>query len=163
MLHYGFARTRPYHIPNAAADIRNLLQGCGCAFDPYIAVFNVENVESGIYYYSVSTERLSMLKLRDFRAAVCNSLIGHEQAFNAACTIFLVVDFPRFQWRYRHERALRNLYADVGRMAQYFILISTTFDVRNHITPAVNDDELGKLLSLDLETKQVFYSITLGC
>jgi SagB-type dehydrogenase family enzyme len=162
VLSNGFSVSRRFHVPDIEEHIHNLLHGVGFAFDPYVVVFNVEGLKPGIYFYSISQDSLRLESEGDFRQEVCAGLIGHQQALSAGCTIFLVVDFRRFQWRYRHERALRNLYVDVGRMAQYFILIATAYGLRNHITPATVDSSLATLLKIDSERRQVFYSITLG-
>ena len=162
LLLHGFSVSRKYHVPDIDEHIHNLLHGVGFAFDPFIAVFDVQGLQSGIYYYSISQDALKLIKQGDFRQEVCRGLIGHQQALTAACTVFLVADFPRFQWRYRHERALRNLYVDVGRMAQYFILVATAYGIKNHITPATVDDLLAGLLNINSDDRQVFYSITLG-
>jgi SagB-type dehydrogenase family enzyme len=162
LLENGFSISRRYHVPDIKEHIHNLLHGVGFAFDPYVAVFNVAGLDPGIYYYSISQNRLRLQTIGNFRNDVCAGLIGHEQALAADCTIFLVVDFRRFQWRYRHERALRNLYVDVGRMAKYLILVATAYGIRNHLTPATVDTVLGGLLNIDPERRQVFYSITFG-
>lgn len=162
LLENGFSVSRRYHVPDIQEHIHNILHGVGFAFDPYIAVFNVDGLDPGIYYYSISQNRIRMESAGCFRQEVCAGLIGHSQALTAACTIFLVADFRRFQWRYRHERALRNLYVDAGRMAQYLILIATAYGLKNHLTPATVDSTLAKTLNIDLERRQVFYGITLG-
>lgn len=162
LLKEGFAVSRPCHIPDIQEHIHNILHGVGFAFDPYLAVFNVEGLDPGIYYYNISQDRMRLESLGDYRGDVCTALIGHNQALTASCTIFLVVDFQRFQWRYRHERALRNLYVDSGRMAQYLLLVATAYGLKNHITPATVDSAFATLLNIDPENRQVFYGITLG-
>lgn len=162
LLREGFSVSRRYHVPDIQEHIHNILHGVGFAFDPYIAVFNVDGLDPGIYYYNISQDRIRLESAGDYRRDVCAALIGHNQALTAACTIFLVVDFQRFQWRYRHERALRNLYVDSGRMAQYLILVATAYGLKNHITPATVDSAFATLLNIDPERRQVFYGITLG-
>lgn len=162
ILEYGFSVSRKYHIPDIQEHIHNLLHGVGFAFDPYIAVYNIEGLEPGIYYYNISQNKLRLETKGDFKNIVSKALIGHNQALTSVCTIFLVVDFRRFQWRYRHERALRNLYVDAGRMAQYLILIATAYGLKNHLTPATRDSIFSELLNIDFERRQVFYGITLG-
>ncbi|RUM15809.1 SagB/ThcOx family dehydrogenase [Rhizobium phaseoli] len=162
LLLHGFSVSRPYHVPDIEDHIHNILHGVGFAFDPYIAVFDVDGIEAGIYYYNISEDRLQVVKRGNFRKEVASGLIGHEQAHTASCTILLTADFSRFQWRYRHERALRNLYFDVGRMAQYLIIIATAYGIKTHITPATVDDALANLLSIDPDGRQVFHTITLG-
>jgi SagB-type dehydrogenase family enzyme len=158
----GFLVSRPYHVPDIKQHIHNILHGVGFAFDPFLAVFDVKYLEPGIYYYNISEDRLKLIKPGMFRREVCSGLIGHEQALTASLTAFLTVDFRRFQWRYRHERALRNLYFDSGRMAQYFILVATAYGIKTHITPATVDDELSSLLDTHQDERQVFHTITLG-
>lgn len=162
LLENGFSISSRYHTPNVKEHIHNLLHGVGFAFDPYIAVFNIDGLEPGIYYYNIGQNRIRMESPGCFRQEVCSGLIGHNQALAAACTVFLVADFRRFQWRYRHERALRNLYVDAGRMAQYLLLVATAYKLKNHLTPATVDSALAKLLKIDFERRQVFYGITLG-
>ncbi|AZO59680.1 SagB/ThcOx family dehydrogenase [Mesorhizobium sp. M1A.F.Ca.IN.022.06.1.1] len=162
LLFHGFSVSRPYHVPNVEDHIHNILHGVGFAFDPFLAIFDINGIEPGLYDYNISQDRLKLVKKGVFRKQISSGLIGHEQALTAACTVLLVADFRRFQWRYRHERALRNLYFDVGRMAQYFILVSTAFGLKTHITPATVDDDLAKLLDIDPDERQVFHSITLG-
>lgn len=162
LLHHGFVHSRRYHIPNIEEDVRNILQGCGFAIDPYIAAFNVQDIEPGIYRYSVSDDRLKVLARGCFRSAISNCLIGHRESEMASFTLLFVAEFERFQWRYRHERALRNLYVDVGRMAQFFILVATAYDLATHITPACRDDQLLELLGLDLDRHQVLHTVTIG-
>jgi SagB-type dehydrogenase family enzyme len=162
LLKESFSVSRRHHTPDIKEHIHNILHGVGFSFDPYLAVFNVDGLTPGIYYYNISQDRMRLESEGDYRQDVCAALIGHNQALTAACTVFLVVDFQRFQWRYRHERALRNLYVDAGRMAQYLILVATAFGLKNHITPATVDTSFATLLNIDPERRQVFYGITLG-
>ncbi len=162
LLKHGFSICKRYHVPDVEEHIHNLLHGVGFAFDPYVVAFNIDGLAPGIYYYSISQDCLRLDKEGEFRNETCDGLIGHQQALSAACTVFLVVDFARFQWRYRHERALRNLYVDVGRMTQYFLLVCTAYGIKCHITPAARDSSLARLLEVDGNRRQVFYAITLG-
>lgn len=162
LLHHGFVHSRRFHVPDVEEDVRNILQGCGFAIDPYIAVYSVEGIDAGIYRYSVSEDRLKLICAGCFRAKMSECLIGHRESETASFTVLFAAEFERFQWRYRHERALRNLYVDVGRMAQFFILIATAFDLATHLTPACRDDEISKLLGLDPDRHQVLHTVTVG-
>ena len=163
LMHHGFAAARTDHRPIVdEQNLSRLLQGCGVAFDPYLHISNVSGLEPGIYLYSISDERLKLISPGDRSSEICDALIGHDQAHSASCTVFLVAEFERFQWRYRHDRALRNLYADVGRLAQYFLLIATAYGVQTHLTPAAKDSRLAELLELDQVGQQSLYAISLG-
>jgi SagB-type dehydrogenase family enzyme len=162
LLHHGFRHSRRFHVPDVAGDVRNILQGCGFAVDPYVAAYNVEGLQPGIYRYSVFDDRLALLSPGCFRSQISHALIGHHEAKTASFTVLLVAEFERFQWRYRHERAIRNLFVDVGRMAQFFILVATAYDLACHLTPACRDASMSKLLNLDPNRQQVLHTVTVG-
>lgn len=71
------------------------------------------------------------------REVMQRCLIGHEGPASAACTLILSVEFERYQWRYRHERALRNLYVETGRIAHHLLLQATAHGLGTHILYAL--------------------------
>lgn len=162
LLHHGFRHSKRFHVPDVAEDVRNILQGCGFAVDPYVAAYDVEALQPGIYRYSVSDDRLALVSPGCFRSRISHALIGHREAETASITVLLVAEFERFQWRYRHERAIRNLFVDVGRMAQFLILVATAYDLACHLTPACRDASMSELLDLDPNRQQVLHTITVG-
>lgn len=88
--------------------------------------------------------------------------MGQNVFENASLSLFYSVNFLRYQWRYRHERALRNLYIESGRLMQKTIVIAEYLDAGSFITPALKDHKLASLLNLDTVDEVVLYSQTIG-
>ncbi len=165
LLGHGLARASRNRDPDPAEPQRFLFS-YGAAFDYYVAVYGVLGIESGIYLYDPSTHALDDLGTvhgeAETRAACKDLLIGQHQVETAAATVFVVADFPRYQWRYRHERGLRNLYFDSARVSQALILVATAFGLQNWLTPAVRDSLGERLFQLAPVDQQVLTTVTVA-
>lgn len=140
----------------------NLWRNFGVPFDIYFVAYDIKNLKPGLYFYDVLSHQIELVVEEDLRSKMQSILIGQKSPKTAACTILFVCEFERAQWRYRHERELRDLYVHVAKMAHYLILAATAYDFKTHITPAIKDSELLELLSLDATRFQCLYTITLG-
>jgi SagB-type dehydrogenase family enzyme len=138
------------------------LNSYGVAFDFYIVVFEVESLTSGIYFYDLRDHAVLLLRSGTFRPVMTGLLSNQAAPDTAGWTILLVADLPQYQWRYRHERALRNLYLEAGRIGQHLILTSTLFGLATLPTPALADRDLSALLQLDPVRQTPIYSLTMG-
>lgn len=138
------------------------LVGLDRVFDVYIAVFNVTGLKPGIYYYDTRNDLIEIVREGNFREEVRSCLIGQEASITSGACIFLSTDFYRVQWTYRHERVIRNIYINSGRIMQSLILLATSFGMKTSITPAIKDSQCLKLLNLDDTESQVLYSLSLS-
>jgi nitroreductase len=89
-------------------------------------------------------------------------LLGMRAPETAAWTLVIVSDFAQYQWRYRHERALRHLYMATGRIAQRILVVGHTYGLGSLPTPAMHDLDCCDLLGIDAETHAPVYSLTMG-
>lgn len=156
------ARARGYDIES---DPRAAILSYGAALDVYFVAYDVDGLPSGFYFYDPSAlaiERVSVLGSTELGAIMRRMLIGQEAPETASCTILFVVDFDRYQWRYRHERALRHLYVECGRIAQPLLLLATAYGYQTHISPAVRDKEMLEMLNRTDDDAQVMYTVSLG-
>lgn len=141
---------------------RHYLRSHGTAIDPYLAVMNVTGLDEGFYSYSVEHHALSLISTGNVRADLERILIGMAAPRTAAFSVILVADFPRYQWRYRHNRALRHLYMTSGRVGQRVILAAQAFGMGTLPTPAVRDGVADDALQLDPLRQAVLYTLTCG-
>ncbi|WP_017688450.1 SagB/ThcOx family dehydrogenase [Paenibacillus sp. PAMC 26794] len=141
---------------------RSYLYSFGCAFDLYLVVYDIAGMEPGIYFYDVEDHSVELIRAGDFRAQMSASLYGLNWPLTAGCSLLYVAEYERYQWRYRHERALRNLFIDAGRAVHYAILCSTAYGKLTSHTPAVKDALAAELLGLDPIREQVLYTLTLS-
>lgn len=134
----------------------------GRPFRYYIINYGIKGLEQGVYQYDLLDHGLTTMKNGDYRDYLVDCLIGHKTSKNSAFSIVIVADLKIWQWFYRHERALRNLYIDAGAIMQAILLHATTFELRTHITPASHDSLFNPLLDLEEVEEQVFYTLTAG-
>jgi SagB-type dehydrogenase family enzyme len=162
LLYHGTSKIRECRRLSSGGDPRSLLISVGAAFDVYVVVFTVEGLNPGAYRYELEPPALSPKKLGDLQEETRTALAGQPDPTNAAATILLVADFDRYQWRYRHERALRNLYLESGRLMQPLILTATGLGLHTGITPAIRDELIPPLLALDNGNWQALHTLTIG-
>lgn len=162
LLHYGTRKLRECRHLASTGCIRNVLISVGSAIDIYLIVFAVEGLHPGVYLYEPERSTLVLRKLGNFQTETHQALAGQPDPTNAAVTIIFVADFDRYQWRYRHERALRNLYVEAGRLMQPLILAATAIGLGTGVTPAIRDELIPPLLRLDNLNSQALHTLTVG-
>ncbi|HEM3439606.1 SagB/ThcOx family dehydrogenase [Streptococcus suis] len=140
----------------------NILLSYGCGFEIYIAVFAIENTIPGIYRYDFLQSKIQLIKEGQFNSILPKMMSNQRFTETANFSIFLVADFEQYQFRYRHERALRNLYIEAGRIMQDFIIYSSLQGLAGVVTPALSDTEITNFLNLDTSKNIVMTSLTLG-
>jgi SagB-type dehydrogenase family enzyme len=140
----------------------NLLKSYGTSFNFYIVIYNVENINNGIYFYDIINNNLRSRKIGNFRQEMFEILWKQSAPLTANWSIVLVLDFESYQWRYKHERALRNLFIESGRIFQEFIISGHQNSIGSFTTPGINDERLSNLLELDLSEKYPVYTLTQG-
>lgn len=134
----------------------------GTEFDFVLVIYGIEGITKGIYLYDLLQNSLSLVKEGDFREVLVKGLWDHKAPMSATHTILFVSDFGQYQWRYRHERALRNIFIEAGRIAQRLIIEGERFGVGSLPTPATRDTLLENLLGLDRSKQFVVYTLTMG-
>ncbi len=162
ILHYGFAELRTRLGAVGADSPLSYLDSYGSAWDPYLAIFSVDDVEPGIYRYDITDHALTQVRSGDHRDELVSCLQGMNAPRLASFVLILVADFPRFQWRYRHEHALRRLYIETGIMAQELIVIAMSHGLGTLVTPAQRDSETLTLLDLPADRYCPVYTLTCG-
>jgi SagB-type dehydrogenase family enzyme len=151
-----------------------LLTSLGCAFDLYLVAYDVTGLDPGVYRYLPVEHELigrpldgapgpepatDTAALRELMRRV---LIGQPAPLTAAASVCVVAEFERYQWRYRHERALRLLYIDAGRVMAYLQGTATAFGKSTHITPAARDSRAAEFFGYDPASRQLLYSLSLS-
>ena len=148
VLQFGLADIRSRRSQVDVSQPLSLLNSYGSAWDIYLTVYDVNGVPAGAYKYDVTWHRLLAVSLGDHRDRVCALLQGQRPPATAGWTVFLIADFPRYQWRYRHEHALRKLYLETGVLSQEIILVATAYGLATLVTPAQRDQETLDLFQL---------------
>lgn len=130
--------------------------------EAYVAVFNVENIDSGIYHYNILEHSLELLhegqtreKLSDF----CRSQSGINEA---GFVVILTAVVERMTSKYRAPRAYRVMLINAGHIGQSFALTATALGLGPFQTAAFKDTEIEHLLGLDTATESAVYVLSAG-
>jgi len=142
------------------ADVSNLLVSFGSAIDVYVLVYECNNLDRGVYVLEPLGGTLHVVRSEDIRVEARAALLAHPDPAGAGATIVLVADYQRYQWRYRHERALRSLWIDAGRMLQELLMVAVSMRMKVGITPAVADGAFAALLGFEPSECQVLHTLT---
>ena len=108
LLWYGLASIRRRREAMDESQPLSYLDSFGSAWDFHVCVFALDGVAPGAYRYDIRRHELVEVRPGDHRDAMAGILQGMWSPRTAAWTLGLVADFPRYQWRYRHEHGLRG-------------------------------------------------------
>ncbi|MFA7694842.1 MAG: SagB/ThcOx family dehydrogenase [Methanoregula sp.] len=136
--------------------------GARHAFETYLLVNDVEDLEPGIYRYLALTHRLSLVKTD----STLHIDIAHaclDQEFIMRCGVaFLWTAVPyRMTWRYG-ERGYRDLHLDAGHVCQNLYLAAEAVNCGVCAIAAFDDDAMAKILGIDGTNQFLIYLATVG-
>jgi SagB-type dehydrogenase family enzyme len=162
LLWHGLAEVRAYRERAAEGKPLTLLDSYASALDFYVCVYSVKGLEPGVYRYGVSDHDLTCIRPGDHRAVMIKVMQGMRSPATAAWTLGLVADFPRYQWRYRHEHGLRRLYMESGILAQELLILAMAYGLSTLVTPAQRDRPYMELHELSPDRFAPTYTLTMG-
>ncbi|MGE8181636.1 MULTISPECIES: nitroreductase family protein [unclassified Pseudomonas] len=135
----------------------------GAAFSVYVVVYDVVGLTPGVYFLELEKQRLGLIKEGDFREPMSRIIWGMVAPRTANYTLVLTATPSSYAWRYRHDKALRNLFIEAGRIMHMHVNACSEFNVQGVTTPATRDDELRAVLSIDLASDEIpMYTATMG-
>jgi SagB-type dehydrogenase family enzyme len=146
----------------AKQDELEWLRSHGTAFDLYVVAYRVDDLTPGAYRYDFIDHTLQLVRPGDLRSEMSAILVGMRAPETAAFTLILAADFAQYQWRYRHERALRHLYMSAGRSGQRLLVAAQAYGLGTLPTPATRDAATCDLLRLDPRVSTPLYTLTMG-
>jgi SagB-type dehydrogenase family enzyme len=162
LLWHALADVRARRERTTADEPLSYLDSFGSAWDIHICVYSVDGLEPGTYRYDILRHELRAVRLGDHRDAMIDVLQGMHSPATAAWTIGLVADFPRYQWRYRHEHGLRRIWFESGIIGQELIVVGSSYGLNTLVTPAQKDRPYLALHGLDDRRYASVYTLTMG-
>ena len=162
LLWHGFADIRARRERSSPEEPLSYLDSFGSAWDVHATVYSVDGLPAGAYRYDLAEHRLLAVNPGDHRSAMTDVLQGMRSPATAAWTVGLVADLPRYQWRYRHEHALRRLWFEAGLIGQELIVLGSAYGLSTLVTPAQKDRPYLSLHQLDDRRYAAVYTLTMG-
>jgi SagB-type dehydrogenase family enzyme len=129
--------------------------------ETYLSVQLVEDIEPGIYHYSVREHELERLQAGDFRGAVAEAALDQGFLAEAAVVFAWTAVFGRSKWKYK-ERAYRYVYLDAGHIAQNVAIAAVALGLGSCQVAALYDDEVNGILGVDGIGESILYMTALG-
>ncbi|MEO3944093.1 SagB/ThcOx family dehydrogenase [Gorillibacterium sp. CAU 1737] len=146
-----YATTRP--VPSA---------GARHPFETYLAVFQVEGLEPGIYHYLPLEHELEWISHpEELKELVGVSLCDQTWAAKGAVTFYYTVVPYRSEWRYT-VRSHRVMLMDVGHVMQNLYLSCHAIGCGTCAIAAFHQEEADRLLQVDGEEEFVLYAAPVG-
>lgn len=140
----------------------DLLRSYGCWLELGLFVYDVEGLAPGIYRFDIPSQQLEQLAIGFYRDTVSQLIYDQPAPRTASFTLALFVDFAQVRWRYRHQRALRNVFIELGRIGQDCILAGLEVGLASFPTPAIKETEFAALFGVDPLSLFPAYTITQG-
>ena len=150
-------------VAQGHATFRNVPSaGARYAFETYILVNNVEDLQSGIYrFLAIEHKLLEVNTSSDVPDKAVEGCLGQRFVKTSAVTFIWTVVAYRMKWRYG-ERGYRYMHLDVGHVCQNLYLSAESIDCGVCAIAAFSDDDMNRLLNVDEENQFVIYIATVG-
>lgn len=164
VLYYSFAPQQFIDAgPFGVLPFRNYANaGARSEMEIYVNVTNVTGLDQGLYHYNVIEHSLEYLRETVSRDDLFYLTYEQPMCTDAPIGIFVTAVLDRMGFKYRHPRALRVVYYDVGHLGQTFALVATLYGFGPFQTAAFRDREVEKLLGLDGVNETALYYLGMG-
>jgi SagB-type dehydrogenase family enzyme len=127
----------------------------------YIIAHSVKGIEPGLYHYRPPGHTLDLIRKGDMRREVSNAGLGQGPLREAAVVIALTGVFNRTTGKYG-ERGIKYVFMEAGHVSQNILLEAVSLGLGAVPIGAFRDDELDRLLGLDIGRENSLYLIAVG-
>lgn len=129
----------------------------------YIFIQGVSDIDRGLYYYHPIHHTLTLVH-RDINDDDVKACIQSQSWIGGGgFCLFIVSQWERYMWIYRHSRAYINLLIQVGEFGQEVLQSVYRHDgLGAWMTPAITETKASRLLFLDPLKQDAVYFIKVG-
>ncbi|ADL58160.1 SagB/ThcOx family dehydrogenase [Methanothermobacter marburgensis] len=136
--------------------------GCRHTFETYLAVFNVEGLEEGLYRYIPSVHRLLVEYLDDNLSQRIVEASFHQRFTGESAVTFIWTTIPyRMEWRYGLA-AHRVILIDAGHVCQNLYLACEAIGAGTCAVAAYDQEYLDEVLGVDGVDEFTIYMAPVG-
>jgi len=136
--------------------------GARHAFETYLLVNDVEELEPGLYRYLALSHRLVQLDTDPMLPHRITTACLDQQFIVRSGVVFFWVAVPyRMTWRYG-ERGYRELHKDAGHVCQNLYLAAEAVGCGVCAVAAYDDDAMARILGIDGVEQFLIYLATVG-
>lgn len=164
LLHHATANVRIAEDSKADGDPYYLLNSFYTWLHVYVVVQGVEGVRRGVYQYDFDENVLLAVGRQPSDEDLASTIQGQNWIGGGGVSVFVTVQWDRYQWLYRHSRAYLNLLIQIGEFAQELLQAGYQLGLVGWLTPAVAESRAAAMLALDAVDSDVdaMYYLKLG-
>jgi SagB-type dehydrogenase family enzyme len=130
-------------------------------FEAYVMANRVTGLARGFYHYSAFEHSLGLVAGEPL--PVPQKILGGQEWYDRApAIVFLVADFRRSQWKYKHPMVYRAVMIEAGHIGQNMMLAATAHGLSCSPTGLCADRTVEDLLGLDHVMHGIPYVIGIG-
>jgi SagB-type dehydrogenase family enzyme len=141
---------------------RSFTGGARHPIEVYPVVLAVNDIEPGIYHYSVRDNSIVPLRTGSVVDLTVELRAGHECIRTAAAVFFMTAVVERSAWKYPSSHAYRVLHLDAGHLGQTFHLVCTELGLGPFTFAATHNPAIEAALGIDGVTEIVMYTAAVG-
>ncbi|MDM8536256.1 SagB/ThcOx family dehydrogenase [Desulfobacterales bacterium HSG17] len=136
--------------------------GCRHALETYLAVFNVDNLDPGVYRYLPLSHQL-VFEFKDdmLSEKMITASLGQSYPGKSAVTFIWAAIPYRMEWRYGLA-AHKVIALDAGHVCQNLYLACEAIDAGACAIAAYDQEELDELIGLDGDEEFAVYLAPVG-
>ena len=127
----------------------------------YVVCGDLPGLDAGVYQFGASDFGLRKLRDGDHRGCIVAATAAHEAVVHAPVTIVCTGTYWRNAWKYQ-SRTYRHFGWDNGTILANMLAVSAAMDVRAQVYSGFVDEEVNRLLDLDIEREVAFSLVSLG-
>jgi len=121
----------------------------------YVAVGNVNNLQSGIYKYIPQSHELLRIVKGDRRTELCKAALGQSAIKDAPAIIVLSAVYERTTGKYG-ERGIRYVHIEIGHAAQNVYLQAVSLNLGTVVIGAFDDDRVKKVMNMEDKERPLY-------
>jgi len=116
--------------------------------ETYLSANNVEDLEQGLYHYSIRAHHLEQLEKGDYSRKIAAAALGQTMCATAACVFVWSSIFARTTSKYA-QRGYRYVYLDAGHIAENLALAAVSLNLGSCEIGAFYDQPVNDIFELD--------------
>lgn len=116
--------------------------------EAFIVVYNVKDLKPGLYHYRPQDHKLTLMREGEFEEEVLH--FNNNQIFSKglAFGVYIVACFNRTWDKYKHSRAYRVVYLDIGHASQTLQLCATALGLNTWLCGGFEDEKVCEFLDI---------------
>jgi SagB-type dehydrogenase family enzyme len=127
----------------------------------YVASFDVEGLEPGVYHYNVQKHSLEHVKSGQFRAELGRAFFYEEMFKKVSAQVIITGVLKRSYLKYG-ERSYRFMTLEAGHVGQNLVLSAVAMNLGCLMLGGYIDDDVNNVLEIDGVNESTLYGAAIG-